>query len=162
MVIQLFVVTYCYILICKLEQDVSSQVNYFTCAIIYNYRLLVRSIRVFVDLIKVILTEDVVWGRYHFYQVDKTRIDRNLKAIIVLLLNLTISKRKSLKTAKSAQNVKNLNVMTSIFCKTLRRCAISHVNSFESRALSQYVFLAPPKSQCHYLSDIMWPCLIQS
>ena len=34
-----------------------------------------RSIRVFVDLIKMISTSDYVFGQYHFYQVDKTRID---------------------------------------------------------------------------------------
>ena len=40
--------------------------------ITYNYRLLVRSKRVFVDLI---LTKD----EYHFYQVDKNMYRPNLK-----------------------------------------------------------------------------------
>ena len=46
---------------------------------LYNYRLLVRSKRVLVDLIKVISPEYVVWGLYHFYQVDKNTYPLNLK-----------------------------------------------------------------------------------
>ena len=58
-----------YVMVIKI--GVLSNKQFQVSSILYNYRLLMRSIRVFVDLIKAISTEDVVLGRYHFYQFDK-------------------------------------------------------------------------------------------